>query len=146
VKYDAHSNLRHSPSLARHAKHFLRCQNRPTEGYNGKPFDGTVVVPDICNVNGPKQSDKAWVHKCRQPLLNETSLDGKMVQTPYGGKQKLQTFDRVGWMLQQFLKMGCSDQVILNQRYLEQVLVLAAALALQRPVAVSHGAGTQLLV
>jgi hypothetical protein len=34
---------------------------------------------------GPKQSVKEWVKKCRQPLRNETSEDGKTVTTPYGG-------------------------------------------------------------
>jgi len=81
---------------------------RPTEGFDGKPFDGTVVTPDVCpGTTGPKQEHAQWVHLCRQPLANETSADGKTV---LGHKRG--TWDRVGWMLQQFIKMGCSPELI----------------------------------
>jgi len=87
---------------------FLR-ENRPTEGFNGEPFDGKVVVPDVCSKSGPKQSTKDWVHVCRQPFQNETVTDSKGT-TVYGNR--LQEFDRTGWMLQQFLKLGCTPEFI----------------------------------
>ena len=87
---------------------YLR-ENRPTEGFDGKPFDGTVVVPDVCSKPGPKQTTKDWVHVCRQPFQNETVVNSKET-TVYGSR--LQTFDRTGWMLQQFLKLGCSPEYI----------------------------------
>ena len=87
---------------------FLK-ENRSTEGFNGEPFDGRVIVPDVCSKSGPKQTTKEWVHVCRQPYQNETVTDNK--GTTVNGKS-VQEFDRTGWMLQQFMKLGCTPEYI----------------------------------
>jgi len=93
---------------------YLR-EHRPDEGFDGQPFDGTVVVPPICRVTGPKLGTKEWVHNCRQPHKNETVSGGTEVVDPYSKKgtpAKLQTFERTGWILQQFLKMGVTPEYV----------------------------------
>jgi hypothetical protein len=77
--------------------------------FDGQPFDATVVVPDVCSKTGPKQSTKEWVHVCRQPFKNETLMVGSELKV---GKARVQTFDRTGWILQQFLKLGCSADLV----------------------------------
>jgi len=85
---------------------FLK-EQRPTEGFDGAPFDGTVATPEVCSRGGPKHERAEWVRLCRQPWANETSADGSTVNGV-----KLQTWDRAGWMLQQFIKLGCSPELI----------------------------------
>jgi hypothetical protein len=106
---------------------FLR-ENRPTEGFDGRPFDATVVVPDICEkvLNprtglwqpSPKRPQKEWLQKCRQPFKNETKPgsgghSGQTVVMSGDGKVevKVQTFERTGWMLQQLLKLGAGEHI-----------------------------------
>mmetsp|Transcript_17272 Transcript_17272/g.39804 ORF Transcript_17272/g.39804 Transcript_17272/m.39804 type:complete len:394 (-) Transcript_17272:833-2014(-) len=83
---------------------YLR-ENRPTEGFDGQPFDATVVVPDLCFPSGPKGATKEWIKRCRQPYMNETIAGGTKVMVN-GHEVKVEKFDRTGWVLQQFLKMG----------------------------------------
>jgi hypothetical protein len=83
--------------------------HRPHDGFDGKAFNGTVVTPEVCSRGGPKQEGAEWVHLCRQPFANETSSDGK-ARAVLG--HKMGTYDRAGWLLQQFVKLGCTPEVI----------------------------------
>ena len=108
-------------------REFLK-RHRPTEGFNGQPFDATVVVPDVCEKvynaksrrwqPSPKQPKAEWIHKCRQPYENETQPgsgrnEGAKVVKSGDGKSEIrvQSFDRTGWMLQQFLKLGAGEAI-----------------------------------
>jgi len=88
---------------------YLR-QARPNEGYDGQPFDGVVVTPQKCpdNIRGMQQSQ--MIHACRQRYANETSPE--QLGTAKWGQIKMETFDRAGWMFQQFLKLGCNRDII----------------------------------
>ena len=82
---------------------FLRT-HRPTEGFDGQPFDGKVVVPEVCRDGSPKGKTKNWVYRCRQPTKNETAT-GRI------GAISVQSFDRAGWLFQQFIKLGIDETV-----------------------------------
>jgi hypothetical protein len=80
--------------------------NRSTEGYDGTPFDGTVVGPHVCSQRLGPGTTKDWVHKCRQPFTNETfERKGKQFVVTERNEAPLFTFDRTGWILQQLLKV-----------------------------------------
>lgn len=83
---------------------------RPTEGFDGRPFDGVVVTPQKCLENKPLTPLKQSIHACRQRYGNETSPE-QLGKAKWGVIKK-ETFDRAGWMYQQFLKLGCNRDII----------------------------------
>ena len=94
---------------------FLR-QHRPTEGFDGKSFNGTVVVPDVCQ--GRKEPVAKMIHRCRQPFKNETKPGtgrnkfSDVMMSPNGKTEiKIQSFDRTGWIYQQFLKLWAGEHI-----------------------------------
>jgi len=93
------------------------------------------VVPEKCSKGGPKQGSKAWVSLCRQPFHNETTSKTQRVNTPeetcLTPRASLSTtqqthhsscdtcillaslqFDRAGWLLQQFIKLGVTPREV----------------------------------
>ena len=94
----------------------------------------------VCAKGGPKGGTKEWVTLCRQPFRNETVLDkkgGAVVHTVSGGSgggggggggggaaalgtlaatgARLQSFDRSGWLLQQFIKLGVKEPCVYHK-------------------------------
>jgi len=108
---------------------FLR-ESRPTSGFDGKPFEGKVVTPRICPLRGPGMPDQystSWIQSCRMPFMNETTEGGTKYCYPkrtnkFGDPvcDKVQSWERTGWLLQQFLKLGCSPEFVpgIGEHYL----------------------------
>jgi vacuolar-type H+-ATPase subunit F/Vma7 len=87
---------------------YLR-QYRPHDGYNGQPFDGTVIVPRQCVLGTRLMGTKNDITKCRQPFRNET----ESLKRHHGERNipRVEFFDRTGWLFQQFVKLGAQEAI-----------------------------------